>query len=525
MQRKTVGIIGGGQLGEMLIQAGINYPIDFKVYRGGSNELNNYNKIIEFGKECDIITIEIENVNTDALKNLRDEFGKTVYPQPEIIELIKDRTQQKEFLVKLATENINTMKYVSYNTIYDLSLKENVIQPPFVNKIAIGGYDGYGTKIIRNDDDMSNIFNDHAIIEEYCDIKRELAIIVGRNIDGEVVVYPPVTMKFNDQNMLDYLVCPAEDVDIEEINRIGNVIVDSLNFIGIVAIELFESKDGKLYVNELAPRPHNSGHHTQDMFNHSQYDILLRCLIGLPLPQLKQYSEYGACINILGNGNGGVQYNGLNKLVDGHIHLYNKSETRPYRKMGHYNIMSDNYGDLKKMIDVSKPILQKCVTGVHVELKKELPIVGVIMGSISDMPIMEKTIDVLKEFKIPHEVNIISAHRTPEKMIEYAKNAAGCGIKLIIAGAGGAAHLPGMTAACTVLPVIGVPIKSSNSLDGWDSILSILQMPNGVPTATVNLNGGENAGLLAARILSYNNEMHAYQQILKNKVNDMNDKL
>lgn len=129
------------------------------------------------------------------------------------------------------------------------------------------------------------------------------------------------------------------------------------------------------------------------------------------------------------------------------------------------------------------------------------PQVGIIMGSSSDLTIMQQAADVLKQFNIPFEITVVSAHRTPERMFEYAKNAASRGVKVIIAGAGGAAHLPGMVASLTPLPVIGVPIKSSNSIDGWDSILSILQMPNGVPVATVALNAAQNAGIIAAQIL------------------------
>jgi 5-(carboxyamino)imidazole ribonucleotide mutase len=127
--------------------------------------------------------------------------------------------------------------------------------------------------------------------------------------------------------------------------------------------------------------------------------------------------------------------------------------------------------------------------------------VGIIMGSASDLPVMGAAKEFLDEMGISSEVKIVSAHRTPELMVEYAKSAAGRGLKVIIAGAGGAAHLPGMTASMTSLPVIGVPVKSSNSIDGWDSILSILQMPNGIPVATVSLNGAKNAGILAARII------------------------
>jgi len=151
--------------------------------------------------------------------------------------------------------------------------------------------------------------------------------------------------------------------------------------------------------------------------------------------------------------------------------------------------------------------------------------IGIIMGSKSDLPVMQEAIDILKEFKIKVEVDIVSAHRTPEKMISYGQEAHKRGIQVIIAGAGGAAHLPGMIAATSPLPVIGVPVKSNNSIDGWDSVLSILQMPGGVPVATVALNGAKNAGILAAQILgSSDNEIQQtiveYKKSLKVKVMD-----
>lgn len=152
------------------------------------------------------------------------------------------------------------------------------------------------------------------------------------------------------------------------------------------------------------------------------------------------------------------------------------------------------------------------------------------MGSSSDWKVMKDAAEVLKEFGVEFEVEVVSAHRTPHKMIDYGEMALNRGLKVIIAGAGGAAHLPGMIASCTTLPVIGVPVKSSNSIDGWDSILSILQMPNGVPVATVALNASKNAGLLAIQILATSDnelqaKMLAYKQELVEKVNEMNSEL
>lgn len=149
------------------------------------------------------------------------------------------------------------------------------------------------------------------------------------------------------------------------------------------------------------------------------------------------------------------------------------------------------------------------------------PLVSIIMGSDSDLPIMQAAADMLAFFAIPYEMTIVSAHRTPERMFDFAKNAHRRGIKVIIAGAGGAAHLPGMVASITPLPVIGVPVKSSNSIDGWDSILSILQMPGGIPVATVALNGAKNAGILAASILG-SEDMDVQEKIVtyKNQLRD-----
>lgn len=152
------------------------------------------------------------------------------------------------------------------------------------------------------------------------------------------------------------------------------------------------------------------------------------------------------------------------------------------------------------------------------------------MGSQSDLPVMQHAADFLKSMGIPYELTVVSAHRTPERMFSYAKSAKERGLKVIIAGAGGAAHLPGMVASCTTLPVVGVPILSSNSIDGWDSVLSILQMPSGIPVATVALNGATNAGILAAKIIGIADEtvsekLEIYQNSLKDKVLDTVEKI
>lgn len=156
------------------------------------------------------------------------------------------------------------------------------------------------------------------------------------------------------------------------------------------------------------------------------------------------------------------------------------------------------------------------------------PLVGIIMGSQSDLAIMNAAAEILQKFNIPYEIDIVSAHRTPDKMFDYAKTAVDRGLKVIIAGAGGAAHLPGMVASLTPLPVIGVPVKSSNSIDGWDSLLSIVQMPNGVPVATVAVNAAQNAGILAIQIIGSHDravldKLAVFKEELKEKVNKSSD--
>jgi 5-(carboxyamino)imidazole ribonucleotide mutase len=158
------------------------------------------------------------------------------------------------------------------------------------------------------------------------------------------------------------------------------------------------------------------------------------------------------------------------------------------------------------------------------------PLVGIVMGSDSDLPVMKPAAEVLETFGIPYELTIVSAHRTPDRLADYAKEAAGRGLKTIIAGAGGAAHLPGMLASITTLPVIGVPVKSSNSIDGWDSVLSILQMPAGIPVATVALNGAKNAGILAASIIGTNdvsiqNKIAVFKEDMKKQVMEKVERL
>ena len=201
------------------------------------------------------------------------------------------------------------------------------------------------------------------------------------------------------------------------------------------------------------------------------------------------------------------------------IWYYRKSKTFPGRKIGHITYVSDH--ELTPE-EVEIHVIRMKHTLVLKQQTSENPTVGIIMGSISDLPTMQPAINILSEFQIPYEIKVVSAHRDPQGMLDYASNASNRGLKVIIAGAGGAAHLPGMVASKTTLPVIGVPINSTNSIQGIDSLLSICQMPGGIPVATMAVNGAKNAGLFAIRIIGPKPLQEIYQKTLIEKVSEMN---
>jgi phosphoribosylaminoimidazole carboxylase len=249
---------------------------------------------------------------------------------------------------------------------------------------------------------------------------------------------------------------------------------------------------GELFINEIAPRPHNSGHYTIESCETSQYENHLRAILDLPLGSTALKVHSAAMLNIIGASSDfdelSLLKNTALSVPGASIHLYGKAENRKGRKMGHITIVADSDAQLRTRL---RPLLQVLPSGnSDAEISKyaptqpstgsghsnSYPLVGVIMGSDSDLPVMLPAARMLDRFSIPYELTIVSAHRTPDRLVEYARSASSRGLRTIIAGAGGAAHLPGMVAAMTALPVIGVPVKGS-SLDGVDSLHSIVQMP------------------------------------------------
>ena len=281
----------------------------------------------------------------------------------------------------------------------------------------------------------------------------------------------------------------------------------------MLAVELFETEDG-FVVNELAMRPHNSGHWTIEGAATSQFEQHLRAVLDYPLGATDPRAPAVVMANVLGApqqpamGPDERLHHLLARYRDAHVHYYGKQE-RPGRKIGHVTLLGARMADVRERARLAAHWLShgEWLDGydIHTGETAMTPVVGVIMGSDSDWPVMRAAAEALDEFEVPYEVSVVSAHRTPQRMLDYARDAADRGLRVIIAGAGGAAHLPGMVASATTLPVIGVPVPLKY-LDGLDSLLSIVQMPAGVPVATVSVGGARNAGLLAVRMLAASDE-------------------
>lgn len=280
----------------------------------------------------------------------------------------------------------------------------------------------------------------------------------------------------------------------------------------MVSLSLASLTSGSLLLNEIAPRPHNSGHHTIEASHTSQFENHLRAILSLPLGDTSLRVNSAAMVNILGVSG---SMDPVNKIRDdayavpgATVHLYGKTESRAARKMGHITVCGSSDAEVRDRVrtllsqqpDLDSSFIDTVAPSNAPGHSHRQPLVGIIMGSDSDLPTMLPATKILDQFKIPYELTIVSAHRTPDRMVKYARSAASRGLRAIIAGAGGAAHLPGMVASETSVPVIGVPVRAS-VLDGVDSLYSIIQMPRGIPVATVGIQNSTNAALLAIRII------------------------
>ncbi len=367
-----VGILGGGQLGRMLLQAAANYTVDTYVLENDAQcpaahlchhftkgDITDFDTVYQFGKGLDALTIEIESVNVDALEELESE-GVRVYPKPSAIRIIKNKITQKEFYKK---HEVPSSDFVVTHNLTDLQKHLDFL--PAVHKIGQGGYDGKGVQVLETEKDISKGFDAPAVLEKKVKIKKEIAIIVAMGDNGETVVFPPAEMIFDPVwNLLDYQLSPAQLPEniLWKAEGIAVKVVKELKSPGLFAIELFVDKHDEVLVNEAAPRVHNSGHHTIEANYSSQYDMLWRIMLQLPLGNTDPILP-SAIVNILGADGytGPAKYEGLHEVLqmdNVFVHLYGKKETKPGRKMGHVTILHKDYSDLTYKANKIKHLLK-----------------------------------------------------------------------------------------------------------------------------------------------------------------------
>ncbi len=381
-----------------------------------------------------------------------------------------------------------------------------------------GGYDGRGQVRLATDTDVDGALaalgrppGTPLLAEREIDFEAELSVIVARGVDGETATFP-ISRNVHDAGILFESVAPApvEASIAAAAAEIGLRLAGAMGLVGTLTAELFLLRDGSLAVNELAPRVHNSGHWTIEGAATSQFEQHIRAICGLGLGSTAALSPT-AMANLLGAGpKRPARLTGVAAALadpDVHLHLYDKRQVFERRKMGHVTALGPTVrrGSGPSEDRPRHPWLGERAGheggSMSDGAKAGPPLVGVVGGSRSDFPTLEAAVTVLDELGVASELKVVSAHRTPDHLFRYAEDAAGRGLKVIVAGAGGAAHLPGMLAAKTALPVIGVPIPTQH-LGGLDSLLSIVQMPRGIPVATVAIGNATNAGLLAASILA-----------------------
>lgn len=363
-----LGVLGGGQLGKMLLaetqkfdvftavlDPSVEAPCALIAPHFTKGDLMNFDTVYQFGKKVDLLTIEIEHINIEALYQLEKE-GLTIYPQPTILEIIQHKGKQKDFYKK---NQIPTANFKRYNSLNDLIKEAQTF--PFVWKTAQFGYDGMGVKVIRNTNDLKNLPNVACIIEEMIPFKMELATIVARNQKNEVKTYPVVEMEFHPEaNQVEYVICPARISDeiAQKAQKIALQVSESFQHVGLLAVEMFLTHENELLVNEVAPRPHNSGHYSIEASYTNQFEQHLRAILNLPLGNTNSKLA-GIMVNLVGSEGfyGDVIYQNMDeimKIAGVTPHIYGKKQTRPFRKMGHVTIVNSSVTEARKIAEIVK---------------------------------------------------------------------------------------------------------------------------------------------------------------------------
>jgi 5-(carboxyamino)imidazole ribonucleotide synthase len=375
-----LGILGGGQLGKMLlfdtrkfdIQTYVLDPSDEAPCKIACNkfvqgDLMDYETVYNFGKQVDVLTFEIELVNLAALEKLENE-GKKVYPSPKTLKRIQNKGIQKEFYTQ---NNIPTAPFKRFESLENLKCFANslslgseivtlqsVIQLPFVWKCTEFGYDGNGVKVIRTIEDLDSLPDVECIAEAMIPFKNELAVIVCRNPSGEIKTYPVVEMEFHPEaNQVEYVICPAriDEKVAEKARAIALSVSEKFNHVGLLAVEMFQTKEDEILVNEVAPRPHNSGHYSIEASYTSQFENHLRAILDLPLGNTDS-KVAGIMVNLTGaeGFSGDVIYENIEKILGWNgvtPHIYGKKQTRPFRKMGHVTIVNENINEARRIAE------------------------------------------------------------------------------------------------------------------------------------------------------------------------------
>jgi 5-(carboxyamino)imidazole ribonucleotide synthase len=326
-------------------------------------DYTDFQTVYEFGRLVDMVTFEIENVNVEALQKLKSE-GRCICPDPDVLAMIQDKGRQKQFFHRQA---IPTPAFTLYEDREQIlrAVNDGRRTIPFVQKARTAGYDGRGVIVVRSRDDLSKLLNVASVVEDAIDVEKELSVIVARNRRGQTVCFAPVEMLFNvDANLVEMLISPAQvDGDLQrKITELARRIVTACDLHGVLAVELFLDRAGELWVNEISPRPHNSGHHTIESAVTSQYEQHLRAIFNLPLGST-DLKRPAVMINLLGarGHEGPVRYEGLTEsmgLPGVNIHIYGKRMTRPFRKMGHVTIVAPTIEQAKQYATRVKQILK-----------------------------------------------------------------------------------------------------------------------------------------------------------------------
>ncbi|WP_282112789.1 5-(carboxyamino)imidazole ribonucleotide synthase [Maribacter stanieri] len=371
-----LGILGGGQLGKMMLYETRKWDIYTKVLDASSeapsrmscNEfvqgsLLDFDTVYNFGKDVDVLTIEIENVNLDALEKLEDE-GVKVYPQPNALRIIQNKAKQKLFYVDNEIPTADFQRFAYLSEIED-SIENGGLQFPFVWKVAQFGYDGQGVKVVRSLVDLKGLPTGECITEVMIPFKNELAVIVSRNSEGEIKTYPVVEMEFHPEaNQVEYVICPAriDDKVAEKARALALKVADKIGLTGLLAVEMFQTEDDKILVNEVAPRPHNSGHYSIEASYTNQFEQHIRSILGLPLGNTDS-KVAGVMVNLVGaeGHTGDVVYKNIEEILamEGVTpHIYGKAQTRPFRKMGHVTIVNSNLEKARAIAEKVKETIQ-----------------------------------------------------------------------------------------------------------------------------------------------------------------------